>query len=81
MIKSKKIEHTIDREKLVYNASGNTYNFRNFQTIKTFGKDIYNGEITLKKADKDRSDLLNGIKNFSDKTRPKKYFKKTTKRN
>ena len=69
--KIKKIEDTIDREKLVYKASGNTYDFRKFQTIRTFGEDIYYGEITLEDADKDQLDLMNEIKNFSDKTRPK----------
>ena len=65
------IEDTIDREKLVYKASGNTYDFRKFRTIRNFGKDIYEGEITLEEADKDQSNLLNEIKNFNDKTRPK----------
>ena len=36
----------------------------NFRTIRTFGDDIYNGEITLEEADKYQSDLLNEIKNF-----------------
>ena len=81
--KIKKIEDTIDRKKLVYKASGNTYEFRKFQTIRTFGEDIYDGKITLEEADKDQSDLLNGIKSFSDKTRPKNYIykKKTRKKN
>ena len=52
----------------------------NFRTIRTFGDDIYNGEITLEEADKYQSDLLNEIKNFNDKTRLKNY-KKTRKRN
>ena len=39
--KIKKIEDTIDREKLVYKATGNTYDFRKFQTIRTFDEDIY----------------------------------------
>ena len=69
--KIRKIEDTIDREKLVYKASGNTYDFRNFQTIRTFAKYIYEGEISLEEADKNQSDLLNEIKDFSDKTRPK----------
>ena len=77
--KIKEIEDTIDREKLVYKASGNTYDFRNFRTIRNFGKDIYEGEITLEEADKDQSDLLNEIKNFSDKTRPKSPEKKQEK--
>ena len=71
--KIKEIEKTIDREKLVYRASEYTYNFRNFQTIKTFGRDSYEGEITLKEADEDQSNLLNEIRNFDHKTRPHKW--------
>ena len=51
----------------------------NFKKIRTFGKDIHEGKITLEEADKDQSDLLNEIKNFSDKTRPKNYKKKQEK--
>ena len=78
--KIKKIEDNIDREKLVYQASGNTYDFRKFQTMRTFGEDIYDGQITLEEADKDQSDLLNENKNFSDKTWPKNYKKKQEKK-
>ena len=39
--KIKEIEKTVDREKLVYKASEYTYSFENFQTIRTFGRDIY----------------------------------------
>ena len=77
--KIKEIEKTIDREKLIYDASEYTYNFRNFRTIRAFDRDIYEGKITLKKADEDQSNLLNEIKNFRDKTRPQKYDKKQEK--
>ena len=78
--KIKEIENSIDREKLIYKSNKYTYDFRKFQTIRTFGKDIYEGKITLEEADKDQSDLLNDIKNFSDKTRPKNYKKKNKKK-
>ena len=52
------IEKDVDREKLFYKSHQNKYYFKNFQTIRTFGKDIYNGEITLEEADKDQSDLI-----------------------
>ena len=65
--KISKIEKTVDKENLVYEASEYEYNFQNFLTIRTFGRDIYNGEITLKEADEYQSSLLNEIKNFSDK--------------
>ena len=78
--KIKEIEDTIDREKLVYKASGNTYHFRKFQTIRTFREDIYEGKITLEEADKDQSDLFNEIKNVSEKMRPKSYKKNRKKK-
>ena len=51
--KIKEIEKTVDREKLIYRASEYTYDFRNFRTIKAFGRDIHEGKITLKEADED----------------------------
>ena len=64
------IEKTVEREKLVYRASEYTYNFRNFRTIITFGRDIYNGIITLAEANIDQDNLLRDIGNFNYKTRP-----------
>ena len=37
----------MDREKLVYDTDKRKYNFRKFKTIRTFGKNIYEGKITL----------------------------------
>ena len=48
--KIKEIEKNIDREKLIYETNEYTYSFKNFQTIKTFGRDIYEGIITLEKS-------------------------------
>ena len=39
-IKLKVIEKTVDRENLVYKASNYTYSFKNFRTMKNFGRDI-----------------------------------------
>ena len=78
--KISEIEKTVDREKLVYRASEYTYSFQNFRTIRTFGRDIYNGEITIEEADKDQASLLNEIKNFRDKTKPQDEEKKTEKK-
>ena len=77
--KISKIEKTVDREKLVYKASEYEYSFQNLLTIRTFGRDIYNGEITLKEADEDQSSLLNEIRNFRDKTKPRSEEKKREK--
>ena len=48
--KIKEIEKNVDREKLIYETNEYTYSFKNFQPIKTFGRDIYEGKITLEKA-------------------------------
>ena len=58
------IEKNVDREKLFYKSNTNKYSFRKLQTIKAFGKDIYNGEITLEEADKGQSELVEKIDDF-----------------
>ena len=77
--KIKETEKTIDKEKLVYRTSEYTYNFRNFRTIRTFDRDIYEGKITLEDAYEDQSNLLNSIRDFRDKTRPQNDKKKQEK--
>ena len=56
------IEKNVDREKLIYKTSTCIYDFRKFNTIRTFGDDIYEGEITFEEADEDQSDLIDEIK-------------------
>ena len=43
----KAIEKNIDRERLIYKTIEYTYSFKTFQAIKTFGRDIYKGKITI----------------------------------
>ena len=70
------MEKNVDREKLIYKTNGYTYSFENFQTIKIFGQDIYDGTITLKEANDYQTDLLVEIMNFKKKTKPKSLEKK-----
>ena len=58
----------------------NIYSLQNFRIVKTFGRDIYNGEITLKEVDEEQSSLLNEIMNFRDKTKPQDQEKKQEKK-
>ena len=51
----KEIKKTIKREMLYYKTNEYTYNLQNLRN--TFGRDIYNGAITLKGADNNQSDL------------------------
>ena len=62
--KIKEIEKNVNREKLVYETNGYTYSFKNFQTIKTFGRDIYEGKFTIKEANEYQTNLLVKIMNF-----------------
>ena len=54
----------VDRENLYYRTNEYSYNFQNFRTLNTFGRDIYNGTVTLKEDDKGQSNLLVEISKF-----------------
>ena len=79
--KISEIEKNVNREKLVYKTNIHTYDFQNFQTIRTFARDIYNGEISLEEANEDQGKLLNEIIYFNKKTKPKNEIKKQEKEN
>ena len=66
--KVKEIEKNVDREKLVY------------KTIKTFGRDIYEGKITLEKANEYQTDLLAQFIDFRANTKPKSQEKNKKKK-
>ena len=72
----KEIEKNIDREKLIYKTDEYIYSFKNFQAIKTFGGDIYDGKITIKEADEYQTDLLIEILNFRKYAKPRSQEKK-----
>ena len=75
-----RIEKDVDREKLVQDTGKYTYDFRTFNTIRTFGEDIYDGKITLEEADEDQTDLADKINEFTKEERPKNYDKKQEKK-
>ena len=75
------IEKNVDRDKLIYETNEYTYSFKNFQTITTFGRAIYEGKITLEKANEYQTDLLAEIIDFKKNTKPRSQEKKTRKRN
>ena len=77
--KIKEIEKTLDIEKLINETNDHTYSFKNFQTIKIFGRDIYEGKITLEKANKYQTNLLAEIINFKKNTKPRSLEKKQEK--
>ena len=77
--KIKETEKGIDREKLIYETDEYTYSFKNFQTIKTFGQEIYEGEITLKEGNEYQANLLTEIMSFRKDTKQKSQEKKQEK--
>ena len=64
------IEKNLVREKLIYKTDEYTCSFKNFQTIKTFGRDFHEGKITVEETDEYQADLLTEIMNFRKNTKP-----------
>ena len=52
------------RGNLYYKTNKYTYNFHNFRTKSTIGRDIYKGRVATKDADDDQIGLLIEILNF-----------------
>ena len=77
--KIKETWKTVDGENLVYRDNEYIYSFRIFRTINIFVRDIYNGTVTLKEADEDKSSLLVEIMNFKKKIKPPNPEKKQKK--
>ena len=73
------IEKNVYREKLIYETNEYTNSFKNFQTIKTFGRDIYESKITIKEANEYQKDLLVEIMSFKKHTKPRSLEKKQEK--
>ena len=65
--KIKETEKSIEREKIIYETDEYTNSFKNFPTIKNFGQDIYEGEITVKEANENQTNLLTEIMSFRKK--------------
>ena len=62
----------VDIVKLVHRTNEYTYNFKDFWTINTFGRGIYNSKTILKEADEDQSSLVVEIMNFKKKKKTSK---------
>ena len=54
-------------ENLIYKTNKYKYNFHWFETIRSFGRNIPNREITKDKADLDQSNLLMEFMDFREK--------------
>ena len=65
---------------MIYCSSEETFNFRIFKTIRSFGDNIYSGKITINEGDQEQSDLVEYTLNFNNKTRPKNIYDKKSKK-
>ena len=79
--KIKEIEKNVCREKFIYETNEYTYSFKNFQPIKTFGRDIYEGKITIEETNEYQTNLLAEIISFKKHTKPRSQEKKNKKKN
>ena len=74
--KIKEIEKNVTEKISLRNKWIYTYNFKKFQKIKTFGRDIYEAKITIKEADEYQKDLLVEIMSFKKHAKPRTLEKK-----
>ena len=65
------IEKKVDRNRMVYEGTNETYDFRNFKTIRAFGNEIRNNVISLDTANIEQASLLSYINDFIRKTKPR----------
>ena len=65
------IEKIVDRSKMVYKGTNETYGFRHFKTIRAFGNEIRNNIISLDTANLEQANLLSYINDFIRKTKPR----------
>ena len=61
---------------MVYYSSKEPFNFKIFKTIRSLGKNIYSGKITMDGRDEEQSDLIEYILNL----KPKNSYDKKNKK-
>ena len=57
----------IKRKDLKYESKKFTYDFQQFETIRSFGNNIYIGKITINESYKDQSNLLENMVELNEK--------------
>ena len=65
------IEKKVDRNRMVYKGTNETYDFRNYKTMRAFGNEIRNNVISLDTANTGQASLLSYINDFIRKTKPR----------
>ena len=65
------IEKNVDRNKMVYKGTNETYDFRNFKIIRAFGNEIRNNIISLDTVNLEQANLVSYINDFIRKPKPR----------
>ena len=68
--KIEEIEKKVDRNKMVYEGTNKTYDFRKFKTIHAFGNEIRNNVIDMNMVNEEQNELLEYINRFKSRTKP-----------
>ena len=79
--KIKKLEEIIRRKDLKYETKKHMYDFQQYETIRSFGDNIYTGKINIDEAEMDQSNLLDNMVKFNNKSKPKTKEGKAKKQN
>ena len=66
---------------LKYKTENYTYDFQQYETIRSFGDNIYTGKINIDEAEIDQNNLLKNIVQFNKKSRLRTTEGKDKKRN
>ena len=59
-----------ERKDLKYKTNKYLYNSQKFETIRSFGDSIYTGKINLDEDEMDRTNLLENMVKFNNKSKP-----------
>ena len=71
-IKNMKLKNRKKKLKeLKYERKKYVYDFQIFETVRSFGDNIYNDKISIKEAEMVQTNLLENILDFSNKSRPR----------
>ena len=77
------IEQKFNRDDLVYQKGDNKkdkiYDFQNFKTLRSFGREIYSDYLTIEDVLEEQIQFKNEIDNFKESLKPKTLDKKREK--
>ena len=77
---TEKSEEKIKQKDLKYETNKNTYDFQQYESIRSFGDSIYTPKTNIVETEKNWSNLLKNVAEFSDKSGPRSEEGKDKKR-